>query len=45
VFQRGVGYVMMPISGCAAMTVDAIVEMAIFGMVVGLIYKPRGGRK
>lgn len=40
-------YVMMPISGAfaAAMTVDAIVEMAIFGMVVGLVYKPHGGRK
>jgi hypothetical protein len=40
-------YVMMPISGtfAAAMTVDAIVEMAIFGTVVGLVYKPLGGRK
>jgi hypothetical protein len=40
-------YVMMPISGgfAAAMIVDAIVEMAIFGVVVGLVYKPRGGRK
>jgi hypothetical protein len=40
-------YVMMPISGtfAAAMIVDAIAEMAVFGVVVGLIYKPRGGRK
>ena len=40
-------YVMMPVSGtfAAAMIVDAIVEMAIFGVVVGLIYKPRAGRK
>jgi hypothetical protein len=40
-------YVMMPISGslAAAMFVDAIVEMAVFGVVVGLVYKPRGGRK
>jgi hypothetical protein len=38
---------MMPISGAfaAAMIVDAIAEMAVFGVVVGLIYKPRGGRK
>jgi hypothetical protein len=40
-------YVMMPISGAfaVAMIVDAIVEMAIFGTVVGLVYSPRGGRK
>ena len=40
-------YVMMPISGsfAAAMTVDAIVEMAVFGVVVGLIYKPHASRK
>jgi hypothetical protein len=40
-------YVMMPVSGrfAVAMIVDAIVEMAIFGVVVGLVYKPRGGRK
>jgi hypothetical protein len=40
-------YVMMPISGAfaVAMIVDAIVEMAIFGTVVGLVYRPRGGRK
>jgi hypothetical protein len=40
-------YVMMPISGAfaAAMTVDAIVEMAVYGVVVGLIYTPISGRK
>ena len=40
-------YVMMPVSGlfAVAMIVDAIVEMALFGVVVGLVYKPRGGRK
>ena len=40
-------YVMMPISGTltAAMVVDGIVEMAIYGMVVGLIYRPIAGRK
>jgi hypothetical protein len=40
-------YVMMPISGsfAAAMIVDAIVEMAVFGVVVGLIYKPHASRK
>jgi hypothetical protein len=40
-------YVMMPVAGsfAAAMVVDAIVEMAVFGMVVGLIYKPSARRK
>jgi hypothetical protein len=40
-------YVMMPVSGsfAAAMVVDVIVEMAIFGIVVGLIYKPSARRK
>ena len=40
-------YVMMPISAAfaVAMIVDAIVEMAIYGAVVGIIYKPLGGRK
>jgi len=40
-------YVMMPISWTftAAMVVDAIVEMAIYGVVVGLVYKPIAGRK
>jgi hypothetical protein len=39
-------YVMMPVSGtfAAAMAVDGIVEMAIYGMVVGLVYKPIAGR-
>ena len=40
-------YVMMPISWTftAAMVVDAIVEMAIYGVVVGLVYRPIAGRK
>jgi hypothetical protein len=40
-------YVMMPFTGAfaAAMIVDAIAEMAIFGTVVGLIYKPLARRK
>jgi hypothetical protein len=40
-------YVMMPVAGsfAAAMVVDAIVEMAVFGIVVGLIYKPSARRK
>jgi len=40
-------YVMMPISGtfAAAMIVDAILEMAVFGVVVGLVYKPHTRRK
>ena len=40
-------YVMMPVSGvfAVAMTVDAIVEMAIFGVVVGVIYRPQARRK
>jgi len=40
-------YVVLPVSGAlaAAWIVDVIVEMAIYGVIVGLIYKPRGGRK
>jgi hypothetical protein len=40
-------YVMMPISWTftAAMVVDAIMEMAIYGVVVGLVYRPIAGRK
>jgi hypothetical protein len=40
-------YVVLPVSGAlaAAWIVDVIVEMAIYGTAVGLIYKPRGGRK
>ena len=40
-------YVMMPVSGrfAVAMIVDAIVEMAIFGVVVGVIYRPQARRK
>ncbi len=40
-------YVMMPVSGAfaVAMVVDAIVEMTIFGVVVGLIYTPQARRK
>ena len=40
-------YVVLPVSGALAVAwiVDTIVEMAIYGVVVGLVYKPRGGRK
>ena len=40
-------YVVLPVSGAlaAAWIVDVIVEMAIYGAVVGLVYRPRGGRK
>ena len=46
-FSVAWNYVVLPVSGAlaAAWIVDVIVEMAIFGMVVGLVYKPRGGRK
>jgi hypothetical protein len=40
-------YVVLPVSGslAAAWIVDVIVEMAIYGAVVGLVYKPHGGGK
>jgi len=40
-------YVVLPVSGAlaAAWMVDTIVEMAIYGVVVGLIYKPHASRK
>ena len=40
-------YVVLPVAGAlaAAWIVDVIVEMAIYGAVVGLVYKPHGGRK
>jgi hypothetical protein len=40
-------YVVLPVSGAlaAAWIVDTIVEMAIYGVVVGLIYKPHASRK
>ena len=40
-------YVVLPVSGtlAAAWIVDAIVEMALYGVAIGLIYKPRAGRK
>jgi hypothetical protein len=46
-FSVAWNYVVLPVSGAlaAAWIVDVIVEMAIYGAVVGLIYKPRGGRK
>jgi hypothetical protein len=39
--------VVLPVSGAlaAAWMVDTIVEMAIYGVVVGFIYKPIAGRK
>jgi hypothetical protein len=46
-FSVAWNYVVLPVSGAlaAAWIVDVIVEMAIYGAVVGLVYKPRGGRK
>ena len=46
-FSVAWNYVVLPVSGtlAAAWIVDVIVEMAIYGAAVGLIYKPRGGRK
>jgi len=46
-FSVAWNYVVLPVSGtlAAAWIVDVIVEMAIYGAVVGLIYKPHGGRK
>jgi hypothetical protein len=40
-------YVMMPISGgfALAIVVDGIVEMAVYGAIVGLIYRPVAGRR
>jgi hypothetical protein len=40
-------YVVLPVSGALAVAwmVDTIVEMAIYGVVVGLVYKPIAGRK
>ncbi|MCX6549446.1 MAG: hypothetical protein NTY02_00305 [Acidobacteria bacterium] len=40
-------YVVLPVSGTLALAwvVDTLVEMAIYGVVVGLIYKPIAGRK
>ncbi len=37
------GYVVFPISGglAAALAIDYIVEFAVYGMIVGAIYKPR----
>ena len=46
-FSVAWNYVVLPVSGAlaAAWIVDVIVEMAIYGAVVGLVYRPRGGRK
>jgi hypothetical protein len=40
-------YVVLPVAGAlaAAWIVDVIVEMAIYGAVVGLVYRPLVGRK
>jgi hypothetical protein len=40
-------YVVLPVSGSlgVAWIVDTLVEMALYGVVVGLIYKPIAGRK
>jgi len=41
------GYVMLPISAvfATATIVDCIIEMAVYGAIVGLIYKPVAGRR
>jgi hypothetical protein len=46
-FSVAWNYVVLPVSGAlaAAWIVDVIVEMALYGAVVGLVYKPLGGRK
>jgi phosphotransferase system glucose/maltose/N-acetylglucosamine-specific IIC component len=46
-FSVAWNYVVLPVSGAlaAAWIVDVIVEMAIYGAAVGLVYKPLGGRK
>ena len=46
-FSVAWNYVVLPVSGTlgAAWAVDAIAEMAIYGTVVGLVYKPVAGRK
>ena len=46
-FSVAWNYVVLPVSGtlAAAWIVDVIAEMAIYGAVVGLVYKPHGGRK
>ena len=40
-------YVVLPVSGSLAIAwiVDTLVEMALYGVVVGLVYKPIAGRK
>jgi hypothetical protein len=47
VFAGVWGYVMMPISAvfATAMIVDSIVEMAAYGAIVGLIYRPVARRR
>ncbi len=46
-FSVAWNYVVLPVSGAlaAAWVVDVIAEMAIYGAVVGLVYKPVSGRK
>ena len=41
------GYVIFPVSGRLAMTlaIDYVVEFAIYGMIVGSIYRPRPGTR
>ena len=41
------GYVIFPISGRLAITlaIDYVVEFAIYGMIVGSIYRPRPGTR
>jgi hypothetical protein len=46
-FSVAWNYVVLPVSAAlaAAWVVDVIAEMAIYGTVVGLVYKPVSGRK
>lgn len=45
-FAMAWAYVLMPMSGgfAVALIVDTIVEMAIYGVVVGLVYRPLPSR-
>ena len=40
-------YVVLPVSGSlgVAWVVDTLVEMALYGVIVGLVYRPIAGRK
>jgi hypothetical protein len=46
-FSATWNYVVLPVSGSLAVAwiVDTLVAMALYGVVVGLVYKPIAGRK